>query len=98
MTTPEPEAPEPPKKVISLRGVAPPIPTVDAEVIETLESILATARDGQVVGVAIATVSFNHDTGASWAGSSSSVMLIGATARLLHHLNVMEDGNQDDEC
>jgi hypothetical protein len=93
--TPEPEAP---KKVVSLRGVTPQIPTVDQDVVTELENALAEARDGQVVGVALTIIRFNHDIVTGWAGTPPSIIMIGAAARLLHHLHLMEDGNQEDEC
>lgn len=64
---------------------------VVASVIERLEEILAEARAGKVVGVAIATVGLDGSIGAAWSETDNFPCLLGAIARLEYRVNVNQD-------
>src|SRR5258708_39175259 len=55
--------------VASLFGSAPPVPTVDAEVVEALEELLRLACDGLPAGFAYATGEVNGNIGPCWEGT-----------------------------
>lgn len=60
---------------------------INEDVIARLEGILAEARDGKIVAVAIAGVEFDGTIISSWSESDRFGSLLGAVARLLHRLN-----------
>jgi len=58
------------------------VPKCDPEIIETLERLLARARDGQILGLAYAAVECNGWTGRGWSGSADTALFVAAIARL----------------
>jgi hypothetical protein len=60
---------------------------VVATVIERLEEVLAEAREGKVVGVAIATINLDGSIGSMWSDTDQFPSLLGSVARLEYRLN-----------
>jgi hypothetical protein len=60
-------------------------------VVERLEEVLAAAREGRIVSVAIATISVDGSLGSAWSETDDFGKLVGAVARLQHRLNVNQD-------
>lgn len=70
--------------VASLFGSAPPVPTVDAEVVDAIEGLLKMDHDGLIAGFAYATVEVNGNIGTGWKGKADRHRLIHA-ADYLHY-------------
>lgn len=62
--------------------------SINEDVIARLEGILADAREGKIVAVAIAGVEIDGSIVCSWSDSDRFGSLLGAIARLQHRLNV----------
>lgn len=92
--TPEPEAP---KKVVTLRGANPPLPEVQQDIVDELERLLVSARDGQLIGFIYGGIYVTADIMTGWAGSADTHRCISAASILQHRLNVLND-ETDDEC
>ena len=71
--------------------VAPRPAVVVASVVERLEEVLAAAREGKIVGVAIATIDLDGSIGAAWSETDNFPALLGSIARLEHRVNINQD-------
>ena len=60
-------------------------------VVERLEEVLAAARAGKVVGVALATIDLDGSIGAAWSETDNFPCLLGAIARLEYRVNFNQD-------
>lgn len=69
--------------VVALRptGVS-AIQQPDAETIEFLEQLLADARSGMTIGVAIATIGFQGSVGTGWKGNVDRIKMAAAVGLL----------------
>lgn len=63
-----------------------------ADVIETLEYVMAKARNGEISSVALAYVYRDGRAGRTWSQAPCFAALLGAIARLAHCLNLDKDG------
>lgn len=81
--------PKPPAPIPSL-AVLEPEPA-SANVISTLEEVLAEALDGRVSSVAIAVVYRDGVAGSSWSDLPSRAAMLGAVSRLGHKINLEAD-------
>ena len=77
--------------VLSLRGAALPIPQVNREVVETLESLLVQARDGRVAGIAYATVEPEGHITTGWSGDADKCGMIAGAALLAYRVTKSAD-------
>lgn len=82
-----------PQRVVSISGLAPPVPCVNADVVERLETMLAEARDGQIAGFVHGLVRPNGDTKTGWAGNASQQNMLVAAALLQHRIMHAIDGD-----
>lgn len=62
--------------------------SINGDVIARLEGILADAREGKIVAVAIAGVERDGTIISSWAESDHFGALLGAISRLQHRINI----------
>lgn len=76
--------PKMPQRVVSLTGIAPPVPQVNADVVERLEHLLAEARNGQIAGLVYGIVHPNADIATGWTGNASQHGMLVATTLLQH--------------
>jgi len=77
--------------VVSLRGVAIPLPQVNRDVVDTLESLMADARDGRIAGILYATVSPEGHLVTAWTGNAESHSMIAGAAILQRRITKAGD-------
>jgi hypothetical protein len=74
-------------KVVSLwRGIAPPVPIVQPEIVECIESLLKKAKEGQITGIAYAIVKPSNSIGTCWVGKCDQHLLIAGVRALDHRI------------
>jgi len=71
-------------EVVGLPGIAARTFEPDAEVVEFLELLLAQAKAGDIVGIAVATIGPQESMGTGWKGNAS-IRTTAAAVGLLHH-------------
>ena len=72
--------------VASLFGAAIPVPHINADVVDDLESLLKNARDGRIAGIAYVIVSPEGHLNTAWTGNAESHSMIAGAAILAYRI------------
>ena len=78
--------------VVSLRGAAIPLPQANRAVVDELESLLARAKSGNVVGFCYVTVAPEGHVGTGWAGNAEMHAMVAGAAMLAHRVTAAGTG------
>lgn len=64
---------------------------VQESVVARLEEVLADAREGKAVAVAIATINADGSIGSAWSETDDFGKLLGSVCRLEHRINAVQE-------